>query len=158
MNNTVFEWNSCKGNVSEDRINYIHSIIGINLPVLYLEIIKNCDGGTPVFSDFSFLNNSLNIKITDCIGSFLTLNDSEYTDFLKEFFSPPDFFPKGLISFAVNGGGDFICFDYRDRKNLTDPQIVYWSHEADIGEDVSFIANNFEEFLNILEKPLDEDA
>ena len=64
--------------------------------------------------------------------------------------TPPEFFPKGLVAFGEDGGGDFICFDYREGKDNPNPPIVYWRHDANEGEDVSFIAKDFETFIGML--------
>lgn len=150
------EWDNCQGNVSDDRIKYIEEIILIKFPESYLSTIKYCDGGVPVKCDFSFIYQSTGRKITDCIGRFLPLNDSAGGNLLQDFLDPPEFYVEGLVPFAENGGGDYICFDYRQGKNIFNPQIVYWSHGAGIGKDVSFVANNFEEFINMLEEPQDK--
>jgi len=65
--------------------------------------------------------------------------------------NPPEFFPEGLISFASVGNGDLICFDYRADPKTDNPPIVIWEHEA-AGSDeaVSFIAPDFESFMNML--------
>jgi hypothetical protein len=93
----------------------------------------------------------------EAIGAYLPLNESEYGHFLKEFSNPPECFPEGLVVFADTGCGDLICFDYRQGTDNPNPSIVYWFHEAEPGKDVSFIANNFEEFLGMLTQPEDED-
>jgi hypothetical protein len=63
-------------------------------------------------------------------------------------FDPPEFFPENLVSFAGDGGGNLICFDYRATKE--NPPIVFWCHDDSEGEDVHFVANSFEEFINML--------
>ncbi|MDR0695636.1 MAG: SMI1/KNR4 family protein [Holosporales bacterium] len=66
------------------------------------------------------------------------------------------YFDSRLIPFGENGGGDFICFDYRNH-NGDNPPIVIWSHDvANNSKRISFIANNFEEFINMLHEPEDE--
>ncbi len=71
------------------------------------------------------------------------------------FKSPPEFFPEGLIAFAETGGGDSICFDYRESRDNPNPPIVYWDHEADAGKDVSFISKDLKSFLSMLKEPED---
>jgi hypothetical protein len=59
-------------------------------------------------------------------------------------------FEDGLIPFGDNGGGDFICFDYRKDRTTNDPPIVIWNHDMGLEHRVVFIANNFEEFVGML--------
>jgi hypothetical protein len=63
-------------------------------------------------------------------------------------------FEDGLIPFGGNGGGDMICFDYRNHDG-DNPPIVIWNHDMGFEHRVVFIANNFEEFINMLHEPED---
>ena len=150
-------WDECNGKVNEDRIKFVEKELGINLPQSYINLIKNCDGGTPIKSDFKYYNVDLEDIWGSGVGSFLYLNlkGEYYEDILGLNKSPPEFFPENLVSFANVGNGDYICFDYRQDKDNLDPPIVYWFHEAEIGKDVSFIAHNFEEFIGMLKEPED---
>jgi hypothetical protein len=142
---------SCEGIVCDSRIDFIESILGYKLPQLYIKLIKSCDGGAPKKDEFKYYNNYRGKISMSCIGSFLQLNDNDSLSFFGYFSDPPEFFPQGLVAFADTGGGDLICFDYRQDKDNLDPPIVYWFHEvAGTGKDVSFIAKNFEEFIGML--------
>jgi hypothetical protein len=78
-------------------------------------------------------------------------------DIINHYNNPPEFFPKNLVAFGCTGNGDQICFDYRSDPKTDNPPIVYWNHEADIGQDVSFVANNFVEFIRMLKEPEDDE-
>lgn len=141
----------------KDRIKYIENRIEHTLPLDFIRYIENCDDVTLVKSDFKYYDIAFQDVWWSGIGCFLDLNESSSSGLLEMFLSPPEFFPEGLVAFADTGGGDFICFDYRDDKVNLDPPIVLWRHGADVGKDVSFIAKNFEAFLEMLEEPEDED-
>ena len=64
-------------------------------------------------------------------------------------------FEDGLIPFGENGSGDMICFDYRKDRTTDNPPIVIWNHDMGLEHRVVFIANNFEEFINMLHEPED---
>jgi hypothetical protein len=153
MNNIIFDSDSMF--VKKERFLFLEKIIGILFPLLYIDLIKNNDGGTPIQCCFQYYDEYSCKKLEGAIGCFSHLNDSDHLTLLDNYNDPPEFFPKGLIAFAENGGGDFICFDYRQGKDNPDPPIVYWRHGADEGKDVSFIAKNFEEFINMLYEPED---
>jgi hypothetical protein len=127
--------------------------IGVVFPKEYIEIVLICDGGIPENCSFKVMQNHSVIFSTG-LGALLKINKDKFS-VLNEYLDPPEFFPKGLVAFGENGGGDYICFDYREGKHLLDPPIVYWDHEGDDGEDVYFIANNFKEFLEKLEPDSD---
>jgi hypothetical protein len=126
--------------------------IGVFFPKEYVEIVLKCDGGDPENAAFKVMYGNNFIFLS--IGSLLKINKS---NLLNKYLDPPEFFPEGLVGFGVNGGGDYICFDYRQGKHLLNPPIVFWDHEGDEGEDVYFVANNFKEFLEKLEPYTDID-
>ena len=145
----------CKGKVNNQRIHTIQKKVDHLLPHSYISLMKKCDGGTPLKCDFEYYDTVFQERSWSGIGCLLTLSDSQYSDYLKFFNDPPEFFPEGLIAFAETGGGDYICFDFKN-KLIDEPKIVLWRHSADLDKDVSFVANNFKEFLNILKEPQDE--
>lgn len=146
------QWEKCRGKVSKERVAFLEKRINISFPKSYIECMEECNGG--VLRKRCFTYKFENERQTvDSIGVFLSLNQNEWADLLDIYENPPEFFPKGIIAFGDTGGGDFICFDYRDNKTTNDPPIVCWNHEADVGKDVSFLANNFEDFLGMLKEP-----
>lgn len=157
VNLREIKWDKCKEIVTLDRIKYIESIIGKVLPLSYIETVSPCDQGAPLRTDFQYYDIYFEDWFYSGIGSFLALNESKSLNFLKLYYNPPEFFPKGVIAFAENGGGDFMCFDYRVDEESRDPQIILWRHGTDLEKSISFIANNFEEFLNMLEEPNDSE-
>ena len=113
-------------------------------------------GRRPVKTDFEYMDSEKSRIIGTGVDVFYSLNKSDYDDILRNYLDPPEFFPEGLIAFADVGNGDLICFDYRKGKDNPDPPVVYWNHEANVGEDVSFVAKNFEEFMGMLREPDDD--
>jgi hypothetical protein len=62
-----------------------------------------------------------------------------------------DQLPEGLVPFADDGGGDYMCLDYRNKPEA--PGVVYWAHERGKHDSVFPLANSFSEFLDILQPP-----
>lgn len=131
------------------------TLMNIKLPRSYIELIKNHDGGTPKKDTFCYLDVVSQKLRKSGIGAFLSMQTKNTLNMVYYFKQPAEYFPEGLIAFAQPGNGDFICFDYRKGKDNPDPPIVYWNHEADVGKEVSFVAQNFEEFLEMLQEPED---
>ncbi len=145
----------CRKPLTDNEINLVQKKINRILPSFYIDFIKKCNGGRLLNPCFEYYDEDLHDVWITGVGIFLSLSPEQYDDFISVYNSPPEFFPDGLVAFAETGGGDLICFDYREGKDNPDPAIVYWNHEADIGKDVSFIAENFEAFLGMLKKPED---
>lgn len=121
-----------------------------SLPKRYLNVLEDHDGGR-VDYDFNYYDENFGEKIDDGIGVIFGL--SHKNNLIEEYKTLPDFFPKKLVPFAKNGGGDFVCFDYRESPETNDPPVVFWSHDAENGKDVSFISENFVDFLSALYEP-----
>jgi hypothetical protein len=136
--------------VSEPRINLVEKTIGVKFPEIFINLVKNNDGAHPVPDIFSYYDIFFKRENENCVGAFLCIEISSSGDILTTYQDPPEFFPEGIVSFAEDGGGNYICFDYREGKDNLDPPIVYWNHEANEGEDVSFVAKDFETFLGML--------
>lgn len=148
-------WLDIGENISLEVINKIECSIGIKFPDTYIKLIRYHNGGTPLKDSFKYFDQFHLKEMRSGIGVFIILQENDFQSVYSLFKEPPEFFPDGLVAFAEDGGGDFMCFDYRKGWDLIDPPIVYWSHESDIDKSVSFIANNFEEFINMLEEPED---
>lgn len=110
------------------------------------------DGGN-IDYDFDYHAVDSDQAMADGISFIYGLNSNE--NLIDNYLKPPEFFPKNLLAFGENGGGNMVCFDYRADLNTNNPPIVYWNHEAEVGKDVSFIAKDFEEFLSMLKEPED---
>lgn len=148
-----FEYLDCEGTVDLERIKYVEKKIGYKFPQSYLDCLSQCDGCTPVKDEFKYIDSDSGEEAWGGISRYLCINEAGSDhDLLRLFLDPPEFFPNGVVPFGDTGGGDYICFDYRNDNNSIDPPIVYWSHEGEIGNDLSFVSKNFEEFLSILEQ------
>ena len=55
--------------------------------------------------------------------------------------------PRRLIPFGEDGGGNYVCFDYRHSDV---PSVVFWHHELEAEEGIFPVAATFEEFLRML--------
>ena len=123
-----------------------------NLPKKYLEILKENDGGC-VDYDFRYYDNSFEEELPGSIAIFFGLQCEDGDNLIVRYKKLPDFFPENLIPFGEDGGGNFVCFDYRDNPKSEDPPITYWIHDYEDEKSLSFIAKDFEEFLSILKEP-----
>lgn len=134
-------------------LNLFTKSISYKLPQDFIKSLEIADGYNTNYV-FEYFDEYLESKY---ISGFSTIfgiktDNTPFYNIINENNSPPEFFPNTLVAFAEDGGGNRICFDYRKNPNTDNPPIVYWNHEATVGEDVSFIANNFNEFIKILEK------
>ena len=49
-----------------------------------------------------------------------------YNNIMDIYNNPAEFFPKNLVAFGRDRGGNKICFDYRLNPTTDNPPVVYW--------------------------------
>lgn len=147
------------GQVSLEKINDVEKLLGYSFPTSYVKLIKEHDALSPIENIFDFINiynksderdlNFLSFKSNhldrDMISNQDNVNDLD------------NYGIKDLVVFGICANGDYVCFDYRDDVKGTEPKIVLVYHDDFINyEDgtstmvVNHVAENFEDFLNIL--------
>jgi hypothetical protein len=155
------------GEVNLRQINELEEKLDISLPKLYVDFITKHNGASIFVRIFDYSDPSREGRKTSNSIAFVKFEEIEndIESLLKQttedendpnLFKFYHYFHKWLVPFGENGGGDFICFDYRENHDTYDPKIIFWRHDAwDPSERISFIANNFEEFVNMLYEPED---
>jgi hypothetical protein len=143
------------GEISADVARNLEKNMDIKLPEEYVRFITKHNGAHLNFFDvFDYYDESKQIDSVDSIA-FKSLEDIEDSiqGLLRESIDDPEYFYEKLIPFGDNGGGDLICFDYRNYDG-DNPPIIIWAHGApENSKRISFIANSFEEFINMLHEP-----
>jgi len=56
--------------------------------------------------------------------------------------------PRELIPIGEDGGGNYVCLDYRQSDV---PAVVVWYHELEGEEGIFPVVSTFDEFLGILD-------
>ncbi len=152
-----------KGSIDNEVINEFENKIGFCLPQSYKELISKHDGLRIVENSFDFVN--IYGKKDERDLNFLSFQpiDTKYSP--KGYYIPMEDFQvsecdygiKGLVAFGDCANGDRICFDYRNNPKTCNPKVVLVYHD-DYTENengttsmtVNFVANSFEEFIDIL--------
>lgn len=144
------------GKVSFDVIKHVEEIFRVKFPSSYIELIK-MHNGVSFFNDhFDYYNNYYNEDGVKCIGfrAFPEPNVDILDNILSQNLSDDEYGYEHMVIFADSAEGDYVCFDYRDNPDGDNPRIVVLHH--DIYDDeinkmwLSFVANDFEEFLGKL--------
>jgi len=157
------------GENDKEVIEWIENKINHCLPKIYKDIIFQHDGLRPKKDTFDFTNIYGREDNRDI--SFLSYQPQE-TKYNKDgYYIPMDDFQiakfdygiEDLITFGDSGNGDYICFDYRDSPAGCNPKVVlvyhddYTEHEDGTSSmSVNFVANSFEEFIDMLYEYKDE--
>jgi hypothetical protein len=147
------------GDVSMDVIKDIEATYFIKLPTNYMEFITKHNEAYLKADVFDYENPNTSKRNSDGLTFVNAERIHRIIDNIQSD-EEPDLdvkyrFEDGLIPFGDNGGGDLICFDYRHDRDTNNPPIVIWNHDMGFDHRVVFIANNFEEFINMLHEPED---
>lgn len=149
------------GEISEIVVHSFEKLQEITLPKNYVNFIIQHDGASLYADVFDYFDTPRQSVTSNSIAfTKFEQIEGDTNDLLEqnEESEDPPYFEKGLIPFGENGGGDFICFDYRQNPKTDNPPIILWSHDVENNSQrISFIANNFEEFINMLYESNDED-
>ena len=149
------------GEIPLEIIKKIEDRFKIELPIVYTNFITRHNGAYLENDTFDYSDqNYLDGRGSNSIAFIRAEKIQQYIDDIQSG-EEPDWdikyrFEDGLIPFGDNGGGDLICFDYRNNRDTDNPPIVIWNHDMGLEHRVVFIANSFEEFINMLHEPKDE--
>lgn len=146
-------WDGCGDPVDTAVLEEHEHALGFQLPGDLRAVLGRCHGGTPVErSDFEFYHPDLGDSDSG-VGALVTLEADDVDSMLSVWRDLQAFHgvPREIVPFATDGGGDFMCLDYRE--DPMNPRIVYWAHEADPDRAIAFLADSFTAFLAMLEPP-----
>ena len=130
----------------------------VKLPDDYKELIMRKNGFRPSKNLFSLTNRSFFIERFLCILENTKDNsvgmydiDVVMSQLDERLFVHEDILGFELIPIAALYGGDFLCLNYVE--NTANPSICIWYHEEsyELEPAVEFVANNFTEFLVMLQ-------
>lgn len=147
------------GKNSLDEIKRVQNELGYFFPNNYIDLIRNHDALRFEKNIFDFKNiynkederdlNFLSFKSDHLDGDILS-NQDNVNDL-------ENYGIKDLVVFGICANGDYICFDYREDSQTSNPKIVLVYHDDFVDfEDgtssmvVNDVANNFDDFLNLL--------
>lgn len=125
--------------------------LGIVFPDSFKQIVRKYDGGKPNKPDF-FCDYNGKSLIGSCVQFLCVRQGYPRNSIVGARKALGDIIPAGVFPFAEDGGGNCVCFDYRN--NPIDPEIVYYYYyfyyDDPNSTNVFFVAKNFDEFLEKL--------
>ncbi len=146
-------WELCDSAISDGVRAECEHLLGVTFPREFRDVMQRCPGGHPVErSDFNLLHPGMG-RVESCLGALLSLDPTDESGIVH---TTRDLrqvhgLPAGVIPFAHDGGGDYMCLDFR--ATLDHPAVVYWAHEATPEMALAPLARSFLEFLAMLAPP-----
>ncbi|MDA7980817.1 MAG: SMI1/KNR4 family protein [Pirellulales bacterium] len=147
-------WFDAPSPASDEDIAATESAIGNRFPDDYRDFAKSYSGGLPNETDFEFADAETE-TFHASVGEFFTLSPDDDRNLVR-WMERTEFLPSGLVPFAGDGGGNYICFDFRSGSNS--PSIVFWhSGRRGLDSEVSLVAKTFSDFVELLHEPDDDE-
>jgi cell wall assembly regulator SMI1 len=135
--------------LDEARLRGFEQLLNITLPDDYRQMLMSHHGDAPLESEYRL--STPEGEMFGGIGIFLSPDPYAEGGIL----AVASRFARGVVPIAEDGGGNFLCFDFRDVSNGSEVKVVYWDHELNEEDTYFFVASSFSELLNALFVPED---
>lgn len=139
--------------ISKSSFEKAEQVIGVKFPHLLYELIKNNNEGRPNDNEIKLLMPGGEHIDVNGLGAFLSFDETDSSYIVGAYLYKPDHEPQDerFVPFGETGNGDYFYFFYENGKDDPQPKVYYWAHEySDIDGGLVFLANSFEEFLDML--------
>ncbi|MBN2572387.1 MAG: SMI1/KNR4 family protein [Ignavibacteriales bacterium] len=123
--------------------------INIQLPSEYREFILKHNGGKPVSNSFNFIDFD-GKESNSLVHYFFSIHNEKSFDNLEltyEYYINEDRIPSYMLPIASDPFGNYICISTKEENY---GKIYFCDHEMDTNDNLCFISNSFNEFLNML--------
>ncbi|MDF2927174.1 MAG: / family protein [Paenibacillaceae bacterium] len=130
-----------------DRLKFdsFKKMIDSELEHTYEKFLMEFNGGEPTFNIFTIKNAEKNGIQQFSVRNFFGIGIQKDDDLLIQLEVFKERLPKDVIPIARTEGGNILCINLTENDYA---QIVLFDHEL---EEVIFVCNTFEEFLNDLQ-------
>lgn len=139
--------------VTKEAFEKAEQLIGVRFPYPFYELVKDFNRGCPKDCEFQLkMPRDSRIRAA-AIGGFLSFNPRNDGNIFEDYFDKAEHHPQDerFVPFAQTGNGDKFLFFYENGRDDPQPKVYYWAHEYwDIDGGLVFLANSFEEFLDML--------
>jgi hypothetical protein len=145
----VSTYHVCPPLKNED-IDLLEQKLGYKLPSSYIELLKYQNGGVPKKCSFptteaTFWGDHIVIRAILGVGhTGFPLSNSLF-DSHSHYVGDADYPDIGIYFALCDGGHNMVCLDYRKNGRTGEPEVVHVDQEYEYK--ITFLANNFEEFI-----------
>lgn len=144
-------WELTSSPLPDDIIKGAESLLGVKFPPDYAACLKYNHGAQPLECEYEL--ETPDGKMWGSFGMLLTVSPYEEDNL----FSSLQYIGsmRDVIPIVADGGGNYICLDYRDDETRAHPKIVYYDHEVDVKYNFFYLCASFSELLESLYIPDD---
>ena len=138
-----------KPNLTDADIDELESTLGFAFPLDLRQHYLVHNGGQPV--PRFFVKGDEMFAIEEFLPIKFGMRGERFEDAYRDIVVGNDLFPKKLIPFANDAGGDYFCYSLREGE---EGAIVFYQSEYfyDPAKSVIFLSGSFDDFLKSLVK------
>jgi cell wall assembly regulator SMI1 len=145
----ALRWDNLREPLAESTVTEAERALGIRFPDDYRRCLIQFHGASPAVSDFVVVTQD-GRRFNSCVGVLLTADPRDAENILAMHSGMGPYKDGPVIPIIDDGGGDFVCLDYRGKGAREAPRIVYFEHE--LGE-LHGLAATFADFCSSLFEP-----
>jgi cell wall assembly regulator SMI1 len=149
MDWSELEWRIKQPRATDEQLQRAEGAAGVRFPPDYRACIVVVHGGAPLKARFSFDDPRIG-RMGSSIGLMLSLAEDDGEGLVAILAALREQLPAKVVPFAIDAGGDCMCFDYRAVGPAGSPTVVYWHHEREGEDALSPLAGSFSQFLGML--------
>jgi hypothetical protein len=140
-------WVGCRPPLDEETVRDAERRLDLKFPEDYVAAAAQCPGGHPQRNRFTYLDPVLG-NVRSSLAMLLDLSPDADEGVVSMTQLLADELPGRVIPIGDDGGGDYVCLDFRSDGP---PTVAYFSHESEPSDDVIPLASSFSAFLQMLE-------
>lgn len=143
------KWNLLQKPATQSAVHEVEQKLNVVFPDDYVEFAMLYHGAMPEIADFQYFDMERKIQRMSGLAQLLSFDPANSAYIVHHYeMLKGEHFPENVTPFGDTGGGDYICFDYRN--DSAKPVVVLWKHEADVERSVWPLSLSFTEFLAML--------
>lgn len=148
------EWKFGHGAIAKHAIAQVEQLMARKFPREYVEVALEHHGAAVLPNTFDVEEYGEAV-----FNRLLSYDASKSTYIVGVYEGIKERLVEGVYPFASDAFGNFICFDYRQHEDLTQPAIVFWEHETALEDPeraIFPVARSFADLIDCLYEIEDE--
>lgn len=128
-------------------------VFGVRFPADYRECLRVNHGAQPKQDEFEA--GAPGDRWEGNVGQLLTLDPRRPGNMFAVLadLAVDDQLPELVLPVAEDGGGNFLCLDYRADPSRSEPAVAFWFHEVSGPDGIVPVAQTWTKLETILHEP-----
>ena len=144
-------WETSDPSLSEETVAIVEEYFGVRFPEEYRATLIRYPSAWPKLSGFSFTTPDGRHRGSG-IGMLLSADQASSENIIAVHKGMGRYGDPKVIPISDDGGGDYVCLDYRRADPHGEPSVSYFEHEL---LEIHALAETYSAFCATLTEPVD---